>query len=375
MKKEWKTYFRIGIFLFILFLCIYYWSAVSKLLLLLWKAITPLLIGLAIAYIVNILMSFYEKYYFQKQKNGWIAKSRRPVCMFASFVTLLGIVVVFFWIVIPAIGSCIQLVIAQFPTTMVHLTEELGKLEFIQNDLLDTFKNINWNELISKLIGFIYDGIGGTVNLAADLITFLTDLIVGLIFSVYLLLGKDKLKLQMNCLQERYFNLNFVKKTKHILAVFNDCFHSYIVGQSIEAVILGVLCAVGMLIFGFPYAATTGLVIGTTALIPIWGAYIGGAVGFLLILTISPIKAFFFLLYLVILQQVEGNLIYPRVVGESLKLPGIWVFVAVIVGGGIYGVLGMVLAVPITAAVYRMIKNSVRKKEIFQEKLQNNKST
>lgn len=141
----------------------------------------------------------------------------------------------------------------------------------------------------------------------------------------------------------------------------NSCFRGFVVGQCTEAVILGALCALGMAILGLPYAGMTGVVVGFTALIPIFGAFIGGLVGFLLILTQSPLQALFFLAYLVILQQVEGNLIYPRVVGTSIDLPGIWVLAAVILGGGVGGILGMIFAVPLTAVVYRLIRQELRR--------------
>ena len=148
-----------------------------------------------------------------------------------------------------------------------------------------------------------------------------------------------------------------------MLRVLNESFHNYIVGQFTEAIILGALCATGMAIFGFPYAAMIGAVVGAMALIPIAGAYVGGAVGFLLILTVSPLRALLFVVYLVVLQQIEGNLIYPRVVGGSIGLPGLWVLAAVTVGGGLSGITGMLIGVPLTAALYKIVKNDLHRRE------------
>ena len=144
-----------------------------------------------------------------------------------------------------------------------------------------------------------------------------------------------------------------------MVGVINDCFHRYIVGQCTEAVILGVLCMLGMMIIRLPYATMIGALIGFTALIPVAGAYIGAFVGAFMILTVAPVKALIFLVFIVVLQQLEGNLIYPRVVGSSLGLPAIWVLAAVTVGGGVLGVPGMLLGVPLTAAVYRLVRNDV----------------
>lgn len=145
---------------------------------------------------------------------------------------------------------------------------------------------------------------------------------------------------------KRFMKEKLYTDTRHVLTVLNDSFHKYLVGQFTEALILGGLCTVGMWIFQFPYATMTGAVIAFTALIPVAGGYIGAAIGAFMIMTVSPIKAILFLIYIVVLQQLEGNIIYPRVVGSSMGLPGIWVLAAVTVGGGVMGIVGMLIGVP-----------------------------
>ena len=191
---------------------------------------------------------------------------------------------------------------------------------------------------------------------------------MALIFSIYLLLGKEKLGRQLQKIMERYLRDGWNKKIRYVVGVVNDCFHRYIVGQCTEAVILGVLCMLGMLLIRLPYATMIGALIGFTALIPVAGAYIGAIVGAFMILTVSPVKALIFLVFIVILQQLEGNLIYPKVVGSSLGLPALWVLAAVTVGGGVLGVPGMLLGVPLSAAVYRLIRNDVYGTEEKAEK-------
>ncbi len=166
----------------------------------------------------------------------------------------------------------------------------------------------------------------------------------------------------MNC----YLRLSWKDRILHAAELLNTCFHRFIVGQCVEAVILGVLCTLGMLIFRFPYAGMIGTLVGVCALIPIVGAYVGAFVGAFMILSVSPIKALLFLIFLVILQQIEGNLIYPRVVGSSVGLPGIWVLVTVAVFGALFGVTGMLVGVPLAAAVYRAIGSGVRRREAQQ---------
>lgn len=166
----------------------------------------------------------------------------------------------------------------------------------------------------------------------------------------------------------RYISAEKCAKINHILEVINNSFHLFIVGQCTEAVILGVLCAVGMLILRLPYAPMMGAVIAFTALVPIVGAFIGGAVGVFLIMMESPMQAIIFLIFLVVLQQIEGNLIYPRVVGSSIGLPGIWVLAAVTIGGGVFGIFGMLLAVPLAAAAYRLLREHINMKPVTKAK-------
>ncbi len=373
MKFNWKNCIRVGGCAFLLFLCIYYWKSFTQFLALLFHASAPLIVGCVIAYIVNILMAFYERHYFVNSKSGLIRKSRTPVCMILAFLTFVLIVALLLWLVIPELTICVRLLVAEVPGLLRGLTERLAKLEILSEETLKYLTGINWNELLGKLVETVKNGIGGTVNMAvgmvSSVVSSLLNTMIGIIFAIYLLLGKRRLKNQCSRLAKRYLRPSWNDKMRYALGILDDCFHRYIVGQCTEAVILGILCAVGMLIFRFPYATIIGAVIGFTALIPVAGAYIGGAVGILLILTVSPVKAVLFLVYLVVLQQLEGNLIYPRVVGSSLGLPGIWVLAAVTVGGGIYGVTGMLVGVPLAAAVYRMLSNDVKKGEAgIQEK-------
>ena len=184
---------------------------------------------------------------------------------------------------------------------------------------------------------------------------------------MYVLLDKEKLGRQTKCLIRTYVP-RASERIFYVTRVVDESFHSFIVGQCIEAVILGILCIIGMLIFQFPYAVMIGVFIGFTALIPIAGAYIGAAVGAIMILTVSPLQAVQFLIFIVVLQQLEGNLIYPKVVGESIGLPGIWVLTAITVGGGVLGIGGMLIAVPLFATGYRLLKEDVIRRTPEPEK-------
>lgn len=367
MQIEWKSCLRLGISVFILFLCIHYWDAFTGVLRLGIGAAAPLLTGCVIAYIINILMSFYEKHYFPSSGQKLVQKSRRPVCMVGAFLTLVLIAAFLVGMVVPEVVACIRLLLAKVPGVLNYLVDLLASVDVLPETVESFLNDINWKETVTKLLNLLYQGVGGTFNLAAGMLTSVVsgamNLLIGFIFSIYLLMGKDRLKNQLDRLMGQYIRPRLNLRIHYLCSVLDDCFHRYIVGQCTEAVILGALCTLGMFLFQFPYATMIGAVIGFSALIPVAGAYIGGAVGFLLIFTASPAKAVLFLVYLVILQQLEGNLIYPRVVGTSIGLPGLWVLAAVTVGGGILGISGMLLGVPVTAAVYRLIRTDLTKRE------------
>lgn len=205
---------------------------------------------------------------------------------------------------------------------------------------------------------------GVAAGIVSSVFSTTVTVVVGFIFALYLLAGKEKIGGQMTLLFRKYLPAKLVDKIFYVLHVFDGCFHSFIVGQCTEAVVLGVLCMAGMFLLRLPYAAMIGCLIGFTALIPVAGAYIGAVVGAVMIVTVSPVKAIIFIVFLVVLQQLEGNLIYPKVVGSSIGLPGIWVLAAVTVGGGVMGIGGMLLGVPTAAALYRLLQNDVRKKPV-----------
>jgi len=187
--------------------------------------------------------------------------------------------------------------------------------------------------------------------------------LLSFIFTLYLLGGRDRLGAQCRRLMRTYLRPGWNERIMHVLSVLNDSFHRYIVGQCTEALILGALCTLGMMLLRLPYATMIGALVAFTALIPVAGAYIGAGVGAFMILTVSPMQALVFLIFLVILQQLEGNIVYPRVVGASIGLPGIWVLTAVTLGGSLLGIGGMLLAVPLGAAAYRLVREDVTKRE------------
>lgn len=360
---DWKTCLRVGISVFVVFLCIHYWTTTASLIKTFLSAVLPLIIGAVIAYPLNILMEFYERHILKRTNNPKIYKLRNAICLVLTLVTLLLIIALVVALVVPQLTSCIKLLIDKIPGAIDRVVDFVAQFEIVPEDILGMLEGIDWKSKISEIISVATTGIGSAfdvvVSTVSSVVSGATSGILALIFAIYLLLSKDKLMGQLDRVIKHFIKKELYDKGRYVLKTANDAFHKFIVGQCTEAVILGVLCAVGMLVLRLPYAAMMGAVTAFTALIPVVGALIGGAIGCLLIFVESPTKALIFLIFIIILQQLEGDLIYPKVVGSSIGLPGIWVFVAVAVGSGMFGILGMMISVPIAATAYKLLGNEV----------------
>ncbi|MBQ7888465.1 MAG: AI-2E family transporter [Erysipelotrichaceae bacterium] len=356
-----KTWFLLCVCFFVTWLATTYWHSAIELLKLILSAASPLIIGLVISYILNLLMSFYERTtFFQKNFN---ASSRRIICLCLAIISMVAIVAGVVRLVIPELVLCLQLLFAEVPSFIDALLKNENIRILLPETITNDLAGLNWQEILNKIAPVLTTGISTIGTFVSSIFSSLVTGLLSLIFAIYLLLGKESLQAQTDRVLKTYMKPAHYNRLLEILNIFNDCFHRYFVGQCAEAVILGILCALGMLVLQFPYAVMIGTLVGFTALIPVAGAYIGAAVGAIMILTVSPIQAVFFLIFIVILQQLEGNLIYPKVVGSSLGLPAIWVLAAVTVGGGVMGIAGMLLGVPTAAAFYRLLKEDVFQRE------------
>lgn len=351
-----------------LVLCVIYFANIAGTAMTLWQIIKPLVLGFVIAYILNILICKIERAYFPKSNNKIIVNSRRPVSLLLSIFIIVMVLLLVINIVLPQIFNTFTSIAAGFPALINNINQWILKNEEHFPGISERIGqiNINWEGIAKNVAGYATRGISNIFNSSISMISVFTsglfDLFVSTAFAIYLLIGKEKLLGQLKRLHQAFMKKEQAAKLNYVLSVTNESFSSYIVGQCTEAVILGTLCATGMWIFKFPYAATVGVFIGATALIPMLGAYIGAGVGVFLILMVDPIKAIWFIVYIVVLQQLENNLIYPRVVGTSVGLPGVWVLVSVVIGGGIGGIVGMVLGVPIVATVYKLLQAATRKR-------------
>ncbi len=399
MKLNWKSSLIACASVFLLFLAIHYWSGITGFLSVVATSASTLVLGAVIAYIVNILMKALENHIAPRCRKPLWLKLKRPVCMLLSFVILVLVIVLLVQLIVPQLIECfdqlINSLVQSVPDVLQWLEEHVGTLlqdvqvqnavEAVQQNaqtlgdpaadvasadgaasIIETIPttDIEWRSLLEKYAQVLLTGVGGVMNFAfstiSSLMSTIVTLFIGLVFAINILAGKEKIAGQFDRLFARIFGNGIMLRLRHVVAVLDDCFHSYIVGQLTEAVILGGLCAIGMTLFRMDYALMIGTLIGVTALIPIAGAYIGAAIGAIMLFSVSHLQALGFLVFIVVLQQIEGNVIYPRTVGNSLHLPGIWVLAAVTIGGGVMGIAGMLLFVPLTAAAYRLIGEWVR---------------
>lgn len=324
----------------------------------------PMFIGCAIAYVLNVLVVKVETLPILK-KSIIPGSYKRLISVLGAIVIFLLIIIMVVQIVLPQLVEAFGVVLKGIPPmleqTAAWLATQKLPVPELQQWLSDL--NINWPQLVQKAITYLSSGVSNlfsvTVTALGSIGGIVMQMVVSFIFALYLLFGKEKLGYQFGSLMEVYLRESVTNRLLYALNIAHDTFTKFIVGQCTEAVIIGVLCTLGMMIFRFPYATMIGTLIGATALLPIVGAYLGAAIGAFMILTVNPLQAVAFLVFIVVLQQLEGNLIYPRVVGSSIGLPGIWVLVAVTVGGGIGGIVGMLLAVPTAATAYKLVKQDV----------------
>ena len=353
---------------------ILYWalnnlSTLGKLLGSFFSLFSPLLIGAGIAYVMNLLLKAIERLWdmaLKKAPELWRVKLKRPICLTATMLLFLGIIFAIFFILIPRLEEAGSTLIANVPGYITQIQNWWESLVDFAAEHGVTLPELSMNvedatKFISKILSSDSSNVvNTTIDITTSILGALVNILLALVFSVYMLAQKETLISQSRRLLLAALPRKAGQRTMHILKLTNNAFSSFVTGQVTEAFILGSLCCIGMLILRLPYALPVSVIISFTSLIPIFGAWIGAATGAFLIVFVSPIKALTFLIFLLILQQVEGNLIYPKVVGKSVGLPGLWVLAAVTIGGGIFGMLGMLLGVPICSVIYALVQDFIR---------------
>lgn len=367
MKKiNLKLIISIVVAALAVYLITHYWPNIADFAGSIQAAATPIIFGFVLAYPINILMSFYERHFFPKKQTKGFSGVRKVVCLAGAVISIVGVVALVTVLVAPQFVACIKMLFAKIPPAADFVMTKLRENEFISKNLLNALNEFDWQSKLADMAETIAAGVGTTVGAAfsalSSVFSTVANIIITVIISIYVLIERDRLLRQLKKIGSHYLPERIYNKASHILSVLNDSFHKFIVGQCLEAVILGVLCTIGMYLLRIPYAPMIGALMGFTALIPIFGGLIGAGVGAFLILMDSPIKALIFIVFVIILQQIEGNLIYPKVVGNSTGLPGLWVLAAVTVGGSVSGIIGMLIAVPIAATIYKLVRDDINNK-------------
>ncbi|MBR6812802.1 MAG: AI-2E family transporter [Oscillospiraceae bacterium] len=333
--------------------------------------ISPFLGGIFVAFIINVLLRPIEKlwrFIWRKAKKKTIAKKlMRPVCLILSIAIVFGVIFALLFVIVPQIEDTVVSLAKKLPDYISKLLTLWDKVVdfFAERSIEIPQPKLNSEEISNKIIDLIkshgYTVFDKTVDITSSIVSVVVKAGLALVFSVYALSQKEKLTAQARKLLRATLSEKNVKRVNHVIVLVNRTFTNFVTGQLTEAVVIGTLCFIGMLIFRFPYAAIVSVLVCFTALIPVFGAFIGTAIGAFFILFVSPIKAFWFIIFIIILQLFETNLIYPKVVGHSVGLPGIWVLAAVTIGGT-WGVIGMFLSVPICAVLYVLLREYINGK-------------
>ena len=327
----------------------------------------PLTLGFGLAMIIDLPMKFFEKRLFRKSSNKWLKKLRKPLALILAIAIILTICVGVVVLVIPQLTEGTR-VVFEAATEMLKIIKEmdgrqLGNLPFFGDLLMRTDRD----RLLTSFAETLESHTGSLFDTALDAVSWLIDVLVNaflaFILAIYIIFEKDKLKKQCKRFVRAWMPQKSADWIYHAAVVSVDIMRNFIAGQTIEAVILGVLCFVGMFILDLPYAAAISALVGVTALIPVVGCFVGIIVGVFMIYVVSPVKSLIFLIFLLILHQVEENAIYPKVMGKKVNLPSLWVMAAVIIGGRLSGATGMLLGVPITSIVYTLTKEATIRQE------------
>ena len=327
--------------------------------------IMPFLLGIMIAFILNVLMIRIEKILSRFILDKNYTSFKRVISIIVSLLIVIGVIGIIITLIIPELTNAIKVIVKSFPETFEQLQVWINQNGNSFPQLETWINSVDLNSIASELSGLFKIGLtgmlGSTVDVISMFFTSILNLVVGIVFALYILMSKETLKRQSHKLIDAYIPKRISVKLLEVGTLARTTFSNFVIGQTVEAFILGTLCAVGMAVLNLPYAPMVGSLVGITAFVPIVGAFIGGGIGAFMILTVDPMQALIFIIFLVVLQQLEGYLIYPRVVGSSVGLPSIWVLFAVTVGGGLWGITGMLFSVPVLSVVYALIKGHVNK--------------
>ncbi|MBZ6527341.1 AI-2E family transporter [Aerococcaceae bacterium DSM 111021] len=362
------------LFIAVVILVIYNWTQVVSFIGVVWRVAFPLVLGGMMAYVLNLLMNQFEKRLYPNTEKTWLQHTRRPLAIILSILVIGLVVTGIVALVVPQLVSALSTLVEAIPTVTESVQtwiEEQQHLIPLFNDLMEQV-DFNWSSVMSSFADIgnrvIRSLAESSVSLLSSSASAITTFVLSIMFALYILGTKEKLGKQFNDILTAYLSDEQVRIVKNTLNITDNVFSNYLTGTVIEAFILGIIVSLGLWAIQMPYAAMLGALQGALAFIPLVGAFLAGFVGAIIQFAVSPVNALIYLIFVVIVQQLEGDLIYPRVVGDSIGLPGMWVLAAVTIGGGLFGISGILLGVPIFATLYKLFSVDINyRKQIRQE--------
>lgn len=376
-NEEASKRFGRKVFLFIAFAVLLVFVAfhipeILDLLQKLFGVLSPFFIGLILAFVLNIFVTFFEEKLFSRLRikpNPFLEKYARGFSVFFTLLLLTVFLSVVLLLILPEIGRSVKSLAVAAPdyiraaqNWVFTAVEKLNLSEEQVTQIKEAIEKIDWVETLGKISNITTDFVSSVMSMTVTITSGMIRFVTGLIFSIYLLTGKESLLYNWKRVLFAFLPKRYAGKLIQLGALANRIFTGFVTGQCTEALIIGVLCYLGMSIFKMPYALLISVVVAVTSVIPIFGAYIGAIFGALILLLIRPITCLWFLIFIIVLQNLEGDLIYPKVVGNSVGLPGIWVMFAIFVCGDLFGFVGMLLGVPIFSVLYALLKTETAKR-------------
>lgn len=366
-KKDLKKWIILIVIALVGYWIINNLNTVGNLLNIIISILFPFILGGCLAFILNIPMAFFERKLSKPNKKSKKEKNKkllRIVSIIFAIVVILLVLTLVVTLIVPELIGVVNLFIDNIPyyaEEITKLAEQYG-IDISNINTIIEDANIDMEAIKSQITNLIPSLLTSSISVVSSIISGVSNFVIAIIFAIYILSDKEKLQSQATRILYAYLSKERAEKIINVGKVSKDTFKNFFTVQCLEATILGTLCIIGMLILRVPYAVPIGVLIGVTALIPVVGAFIGIIIGAILIVAVNPIKVITFIVFVLILQQIEGNVIYPKVVGNSVGLPGMWVLFGVTVGGSLGGILGMLLGVPVATVIYRLLKNNVNNK-------------
>jgi predicted PurR-regulated permease PerM len=377
-KLKIKNILIIITYTVVLFMVLNHFTAVTNTLGAWFGIIIPFIYGLGIAYVLNIPYQFFKDRVFKafKKKGGKSKRWINPLALASTYVSVLVAVFLIVWFIIPQLGSSVNLLVQNIPHYIASLETLLNKQidYFNLGNLLGSQTSDTWTNLLQKAATMLSNLLQGVINYILGLTSSIYNWLIGFIFSIYMLISKESLLNQLKRVMKAFLPMKWMDSIMKVSGRTNHIFNSFIKGSLIDSIVVGILCFLGMSIFGIPYALLVSVIQGITNIIPVFGPLIGAIPSTFIILMDDPVKALIFAIFIIVLQQVDGNIIQPRIVGNAIGLPGIWVLFAIVVGSGLFGIVGLIIGVPTAAVLYAILKESVNnrleKKESIEEEVE-----